>query len=97
MTKITPLRDQVLIEREKIKNFGAILTPNQVDTYRFFVRAVGPDVTDVEVGDEVDINPMIVQGEGAIEPAQLGKDFALHSVRAVVCKVDRSKLDLVSG
>lgn len=95
--KIIPLRDQVLIEREKIEIFGSIHTPTSADTYRFFVRAVGPDVTDVEVGDEVDINPQLVAASGAIQPAQMGSDFALHKVDAVVCKVERSALSAVSA
>lgn len=95
MTKIKPLRDNVLIEREKVSQIGKILTPEQADEYRFFIRAVGPDVTDVKVGDEVDIN--VHTEHRAISPAGLGEDWALTSVKTVVCKVERSALDIVSA
>ncbi len=51
--KVKPLRDQVLVRRQRISEKRGIIVPNQAEAFVFTAEAVGPDVKGVRPGQEL--------------------------------------------
>lgn len=55
--KIIPVRDMVAVRREAKSIIGSLEIPEAHRDYEFYVDAIGPDVTGIEVGDRVYCDP----------------------------------------
>ncbi len=85
MPRIRPLRNYVGIRKVSDRETrGGLILPDKVDSYRYVIEEIGPDVTEVKPGDEVVPNPAVPAISHAAD-----EGIMLTSVHNLVAIVDR--------
>lgn len=90
--EVVPKRDQVLVERIKVKQILSLLVPDKAERYEYHVRAIGDDVEDCEVGDEV-----VLRARGTAQLIDGMEDHALVSAGDVLAVIKREPERLIEA
>lgn len=82
---VTPARDNLVVERQKVSKVLSLHLPESSDRFRYIVVATGPDVEDCAPGDEV-----ILRARGTAQLIDGLEDHAIVSAGDVLATVKRS-------